>query len=505
MKDILSNVKKHILREGMNFHDLRYLLLNSEIRNKKEIENVASSVFEGNEIKDFNILREFIEFLNSKFNLNINVNFATTSKEKFIKILKQIWSIFVFLFVFYFIVGGIVIGKSNLIRHSNPIFPLSLLVFLIFMLASLEGLQIAVTTLRLKDLESIKDKYPRAARLQKKFKDVQITNNFLAGRQLLVIVVVFFTAQLTSFPNLNNFPFTSIVFPSFIPYFITRIFFKLGVLGALFVLWTGQLFPQFVANKNPQWFLNIYGMGNIFKLCLFFDLLEITRPGKWFSKKFKRGDYIYISQEERYRLEAENIKGYGCVNIKKSWNIDIDKSILDYSNSFIIFRNDISQIIDESLYLEANSPKPRFSTKLISLNENDSREAIITHEFPISLGKTGKIFTIIIRPTIGEFRNGDIIQSNVIINFESLVKSDAIEITNPTKHLIFRLVVSNKFYRIGSLHYKIIKQDEFVEKEIIIEEDNIQHKEEGDYYVFEYIRFYPEQDTIYKFEWNLSK
>ena len=38
--------------------------------------------------------------------------------------------------------------------------------------------------------------------------------------------------------------------------------------GALLILWLAQLLPQFIANKNPVFFLDLPGMRAVIRLCL---------------------------------------------------------------------------------------------------------------------------------------------------------------------------------------------------------------------------------------------
>jgi riboflavin transporter FmnP len=62
--------------------------------------------------------------------------------------------------------------------------------------------------------------------------------------------VVFIVAQVMSFPQISTLPFSNVSVQS-LPSVLLFLGFQMGLFGALFVLWLGQLLPQFIANKNP--------------------------------------------------------------------------------------------------------------------------------------------------------------------------------------------------------------------------------------------------------------
>eukprot|EP01052_Picozoa_sp_SAG31_P019571 SAG31_NODE_1432_length_8373_cov_8.838289_6_plen_82_part_00 len=70
---------------------------------------------------------------------------------------------------------------------------------------------------------------------------------FLVGRQFFVIFVVYLTAQVTTFPNLE--------LP--VPYWIQLVIFDTGFPGVLVVMAIGQLMPQLMAASDPAWFMQL--------------------------------------------------------------------------------------------------------------------------------------------------------------------------------------------------------------------------------------------------------
>jgi hypothetical protein len=185
---------------------------------------------------------------------------------------------------------------------AHPFITLGLLGVLITILAVVEGLHLCVGRLGLKDLGALRDQYPRAYKLHQWINTASGTNRFLAGRQLVVIVVVFFVARITSFSTMQAWPLTNIIMPAALrSAWFQEIFLNLGILGAFFVLWFGQLIPQFVATKKPVAFLNLYGMEIALRMCFFIEALGLTKPGDWLARWVSEEQAIPPSPLERNR------------------------------------------------------------------------------------------------------------------------------------------------------------------------------------------------------------
>lgn len=75
--------------------------------------------------------------------------------------------------------------------------------------------------------------------------------NFLIGRQVFVILLVFILAGLTS-SDQQYLPFTEIR----VPEILALVIFKLGFLGALLTFWLGQISGKILASQEPVRFLN---------------------------------------------------------------------------------------------------------------------------------------------------------------------------------------------------------------------------------------------------------
>jgi len=137
---------------------------------------------------------------------------------------------------------GIMQGHS--VVPLEPLSVLLLFVFVVWLLGMLEGLQIALLELDAAEMASVRFFFPgvwacHVATLGQGMSD------WLAGRQVLVIVAVFICAQLTTFPTLDA------IYGVPLPAWFDVAVVKTGLPGALIVVAIGQLVPQLVATSHP--------------------------------------------------------------------------------------------------------------------------------------------------------------------------------------------------------------------------------------------------------------
>jgi len=120
------------------------------------------------------------------------------------------------------------------------------------LLFNVEGLEIAVTALYGVGLEErTRKRFHTAAVIHALTSDPITLKNFLVGRQVFVIMLVFILAGLTS-SDQEYLPFTEIRLPDM----LALVIFKLGFLGALLTFWLGQISGKILASQEPIRFLN---------------------------------------------------------------------------------------------------------------------------------------------------------------------------------------------------------------------------------------------------------
>lgn len=170
-------------------------------------------------------------------------------------------SVIIIGFALFMVFFGICTGQTNFsvtFSFLPPWTGIFVLLAALYSLGMLEGLQIAIVELKQWDIHAFKKSHPRAYTLQTLLSDHCMVERFLIGRQVFVVLLVFFAALLTSFPSK---PGESPFWPdgTLIPTWFTSIFLTTGLLGALVVVAFAQLLPQLVASRSPIYFLNVPG------------------------------------------------------------------------------------------------------------------------------------------------------------------------------------------------------------------------------------------------------
>ena len=149
----------------------------------------------------------------------------------------------------------------------------ALLLFVVdlIILGIVEGLQIALVELKRQHPSTYRSSHPRAFNLgQTSFKGDNV-ERFLMGRQVFVVVLVFFAAKLTTIHLEEGEDF---LFPT--PAWFRSVFLESGILACLVVVNVAQLMPQIVAAKYPVHFLQFVIMKPAYYICTFVELTGIT-------------------------------------------------------------------------------------------------------------------------------------------------------------------------------------------------------------------------------------
>eukprot|EP00301_Raphidiophrys_heterophryoidea_P016296 c25852_g1_i1.p1 GENE.c25852_g1_i1~~c25852_g1_i1.p1 ORF type:complete len:511 (-),score=118.18 c25852_g1_i1:278-1810(-) len=169
---------------------------------------------------------------------------------KHLELLRCFWSSTLTIFGMVVLTAATV-SKQNLFWVSVPWWvQILLLVFDMLLLGTLEGAQIALVALKDHNSEAFKHSHPRAYATNKLVQKPGNLERFLVGRQMLVVMAVFFgsfiTTQSTDFSTLLGWSF---------PSWVGVAFFQTGFMGVLVVAVFGQLMVQVVASSFPINFL----------------------------------------------------------------------------------------------------------------------------------------------------------------------------------------------------------------------------------------------------------
>ena len=514
LKNLVQSIHLSAKEHGLDWPIFRPLLLKhfENIGEKFSIETDDKDVMLAIEqvIRDGEIpekpflLKRLAGPLEYILDIEIDQSVLNSRLEKNVGWFRLGFSVVLFVFVCYMVFGGILTRQAAFEPMNSATVTLILLVSLVFFLGCLEGLQISVTTLRLKDLQSFRESYPMAFSLHRKFRSTVGTNRFLAGRQFFVIFIAFTAAQLTSFPEMKAWPFTSIPFPLWMMPWFSNIFLRLGLLGALFVLWFGQLAPQFWANKYPHGFLNNRLMKIILHMSFAIDSLGFTTPGNWLSNWGPTSDAIPVSARERYLQEVDTSQGYGSLGISKIWVLDKAEAKLQYTNKFLFMRDGFDFVTDGNLLLKAASPKPVFKYTL-----TDRKSPLMQMDFfahPVidqRLEDGWKGFSQRVEPRWGPFHSGNILEVATTIE-ASDVEEDSIVVSIPTKFVFFKVTFVDQPTRIKSVIMESFLMDNSRPESIPVSRQDLDIviDEEGNPTV-EFCEFFPQQNKFYNFIWDV--
>jgi len=138
------------------------------------------------------------------------------------------------------------VKEKNLFWKSVPYLgQMGILVFDLLLLAMLEGVQISLVALKSYPHEAYRLTHPKTYRLSKLIYKGSNFEKFLMGRQIFVVISVFFAARLTTQHQMTH------LFSCPIPHWVQSGLMETGILGVIVVAVFGQLTPQIVASVYP--------------------------------------------------------------------------------------------------------------------------------------------------------------------------------------------------------------------------------------------------------------
>jgi hypothetical protein len=407
-----------------------------------------------------------------------------------------------FVGVSFVIFGGLLSGESELV--SSPVAALLAFLFLLALLAAVEALHISVTLLRLKDLGAVRDEYPRTYATHKIFRHEEGTERFLAGRQLFVIVTVFFAAKLTSFPEMTEAP----LFGWTLPDWFQTLFLQWGIAGALFLLWFGQLTPQFYANRRPKSFMNRWIIAVLFHAALAWESIGVTKPGGWLASRVPAESPIPVSAEEQYRQAVEEIDGNGAVGVKKVWRISgEDSATLACETSFVFMVPGASGTSDETIAVAGDVSSIEGSAELLG-GDGTERE-LVTVGPDLAHREDGSAAVVqSVRPRFGTFRKGDVVILHTELEVPQVYGLDRTSITRPTQYLLVRVELGGEPKSIGTARVQGYEVGETPTAEVLtglrpfLDEDlELTHRDDGTP-CFEFTAWYPGLNSHYVMSWE---
>jgi hypothetical protein len=331
----------------------------------------------------------------------------------------------------YVVVGGLLTGQSLMLGSSAG--PAALLLFLgvLAVLAVFEALHVSAAMLKIADLGALAKRHPRAAALHRRFHTDEGLARFLAGRQLVVVGTVFLCSSLSSFPEMTELPFTTVPVPLQLHPFLV-----VGMPGALFVLWFGQLAPQFIATRHAVQLTDTRLAGLAFRFAYGLEAAGLARVGFWASAWDKATERIPFSAALRWKQAAEEVEGFGVVSMIRDWTVDSQGGELRATSTLRVYKPGTTSLSDTSMLLPSAPAKlsleadaSRVDGEDVALLPTDHREE--------ALPSGDRRFHKPLVSAIGSFQPGDVLRVKLDAKYGSPVWQDVVHVDQPVRFVAF--------------------------------------------------------------------
>jgi hypothetical protein len=428
--------------------------------------------------------------------------FARGYRSLILKTLANLLAVFAFFTISFVVVGALLAGQSDFEpANASPWFGLVLLIGLLVLLAYVEGSHISIARLQNARIPSSYSS-GRVVRLHRLVRSTEDASKFFAGRQIMVIIIVFFVSRLTSFPGLTTFPFTSVPLPAGVFTPLTVIFVQYGIAGAVFVYWFGQMIPQLIATKAPTWVLNDPFGELVTRLGKFIGQLGVASPAEYAASFF--GSEPEIPQDSRARyLQLSEDNGWSYLAQRKEWRFSETAATVTYGHVSTFLVPGMRAFTDYGLLLlRSLNPTPSVRAQLFRKNSG-TEQSVPTAEEPLQTNEIGDYvqFTSSVSPKWGNFEVGDVLCWSVHGGVRlDRVMEDTYQIAHPVQHFLFRCAFPESFGIVAPTVTITRLVDDGMRESREVAEMRIEDAGQG-MKAFEYAAAYPAVGSRLKFSW----
>jgi len=399
----------------------------------------------------------------------------------------------------YIVVGGLLEGQSE--RFGSLPGPVALLMFglALAFLGLFEALHTSGTQLRLADLRGLAAELPRAYRLNRRLRDDEGMERFLAGRQIVVVITVFFVAGLSSFPSMSTLPFVDMPVPSLLDPIV-----ELGIPGALVVLWTAQLAPQFYATRNALRLMNTRAATWALDLAFFLERIGLAQPSRWIPRRGS-SSRIPLSPALRWDQDADELDGDGLISVNRRWRCGSDRAHARIASATSVRRAGHAAVSDSNLVLPAAPSSLRLVAE-IKTPTGVSRPVAPTDYSEESLPSGDRRFRKVIAPAIGPFAEGECAQTLLEADYTNPIGRDSVPVERPARFLLWRLALSEQPLHFQHVRLRIYRMgDRFGDLTRIGDEIHLVPIEGSDGLpVVTYSHPFPPANALFVFDWEVT-
>jgi hypothetical protein len=337
----------------------------------------------------------------------------------------------------WIVIGAIVSGHNAMAANTSPTATIAMLAVALIVLGLLEAAHIGAVALSTADVSALESTHARVFRLHRFIDTKDKLEQYLAARQLGVVLIVFVIAEVTRTAGLQRLPGTSITFPA-----IAEPLLRVGAPGALLVLVIAQVAPQLITARRPAALMNLAPMFVAFKLTRGIGHLGLARPASWLVSWSKETERIPSAPRERYNAETVDVIGFGVLVTRRHVAVGHRQTVTTSETTIAVFTNDRSQLVSSS----ASVPTSPVQLKMhASLLRGDDRLPVVTDSLEESRAEDRKGIRLraLIAPRLGTFETGDVLDVSTTATFDSELLEDYVVIDQPTKLVVLRVTIEH--------------------------------------------------------------
>ena len=355
-----------------------------------------------------------------------------------VRVVRDVAAGAIFVGSVWLVIGGIISGNNTMAQHTSVIFTLGVLAVCLTALALLEAAHIAAVALAPADVSVLQTTHTRVHSMHRHIATKRRLEQYLAGRQAGVALVVFGVAEVTRTAGMVTVPGFGWPIPGW-----AHLGLQIGVPGAMMVLVVGQVAPQLLAARAPATLMNTWPMALAFAVTRGISKVGLATPASWMVRGLRLTERIPSAPRERFRAEIDDVTGVGIDTIAHTVTVGVHSTGLLSSTATFFTQTGASShtavvastVIAPTSY-QAMERLTRDGQVLptVVTDSSDTRDATVADSVT---------FTETVSPALGVFEAGDQLRTAFHAVLPKSCTRDAVVVTTPTRRVAIRVVVEN--------------------------------------------------------------
>jgi hypothetical protein len=487
-------------REGLGEVEVEALVARQQRTDPERLQVAIPRLFAGERARDHGAIVALGELLEERCGEPLQAALVRTPLALLGSRLATVFGALLGISCTYLVLGGLIEGQSDGFTGLGPLAALLLFFGLLAFLGLFEALHISATQLHLMDLAGLRASHPRACCVHDRLLDQAGINRFLAGRQIVVVISVFLIAALSSFPEMENLPFTHLALPAAIEPAVV-----IGIPGALVVLWLAQLAPQFYATGRALPLMNTRAAIAAVEIAFTLQAIGIARPVQWISRAGQPREQIPLSRPRRWQEDAEELEGDGALSLMRRWECDDTAASLNATSTTSVHRGGVALLVDSSLLMPMAPQSLTLDAELF--DSAGTVRALAPSGYQEAEWEGGERQLIKpLRPALGGFRAGEFARTRLNAEFGPELRRDAVLIERTPRYLLWTLALREEANYLGPVRVRRYRVGagaiDYGTPEAEFSIDPI--PKGGELAEVSYTASFPPPGTLFVFEWELN-